>query len=180
MLFRYVTRILHVAISGRALSGWTFPDRDVSGPTVQAFLHDSNRELYQNLAQTLFRKIDLPALHQISRLVNFRDGMIASFLMHLDSFQAAAPKNDPILIHLHKCAAECGIRRDQLLEWGKMIRVRFEAENSASQVDAHSPESMAVCLEKTATNVIDLQEKMKQQQVEYLGKIEELEKKVDK
>ena len=79
MLFRYVTRILHIAMAGKTLAGYPRPDKDVFGPTVRSFVHDGNRESYKMFAKTLFWKVDLKMLHAVSHLIKFRDGIIACF-----------------------------------------------------------------------------------------------------
>ena len=171
MLFRYVTRIMHVSIAGRALAGWSFPDKECHGPDITAFLHEGNMDKFESFAKTLFRKIDLPDLHSISRLIEFRNGMIGSFLMHMKDFESSAPENDPIMKHVMKCADENGIKKKELLEWGKEIRLRFDAQNSASQVSPETPEAMITMVNTMAKNVIELQEQSKRQHVEQLKEI---------
>lgn len=114
MLFRYVTRIMHVSVAGKALAGFLRPDKDVFGPTVRSFVHEGNTEKFEAFAKTLFRKVDLETLHSISGLIEFRNGMIASFLMHLPSFKLTAPLNDPILKHFYKVQENV---RSQWFSW---------------------------------------------------------------
>ena len=118
MLFRYATAPLHVSRCGKSLSGWQFPDQDVFGPDVNAFLTPENCKTFEAFAIALFRKVELPDLHDHTRLLHFRNGMVASFLMHLESFEQAAPKSDPILNHVLKIAADFEISKQQLLDWG--------------------------------------------------------------
>ena len=86
MLFRYVTRILHVAIGGRTLAHWQDPLQKVFSPSVDAFRGPENETKYSNFALELFRHVDMPMLHAVDGLVQFRNTMIASLLMHLEDF----------------------------------------------------------------------------------------------
>lgn len=180
MLFRYVTRILYIAMAGKALAGYERPDKEVFGPTVRCFLHDGNRAAYEMFAETLFRKIDLEILHSVSHLIEFRDGMIACFLMHLPSFQATAPHQDPILKHVVKCARECDIPKEQLEEWGKLVRIRRDAQNAASQVDDSASPAVVAALKESASNIVEMQETANQRHAELMAKMVVLENKADK
>ena len=180
MLFRYVTRILHIAMAGKTLAGYPRPDKDVFGPTVRSFVHDGNREAYEMFAQTLFRKVDLKMLHAVSHLIEFRDGMIACFLMHLPSFKNTASHHDPILKHFFKCARECDISLLQLDEWGRLVRMRCESQNAASQVDDSASPAVVAALKLSAANIIEMQETSNQRHAELLAKMNGMEIKLDK
>lgn len=84
--------------------------------------------------------------------------MIASFLMHLSSFKETAPKNDPILTHVYQCARECGIARQELEEWGRLVKARVQAQNNAVQLSDGVDEAVAEALRMSAEHVVTTQE----------------------
>lgn len=136
MLFRYVMRSLHIALAGKTLAGWTDPRQKVFPPKVDAFLNPLNTEAYECFALALFRRTGLPELHDSARLLQFRNQMIATFLMRMEDMEDALGEKDMILTHVVKCAGEVGITKAKLLVWGKLIKRKFDAENSAQRVDS--------------------------------------------
>lgn len=77
--------------------------------------------------------------------------MIANFLMRMDDMEDALGDKDMIITHVVKCAKEVGITKDKLLVWGKLIRRKFDAENSAQKVDSSvAPGVVSALQEMTA------------------------------
>ena len=126
-------------------------------------------------AKTLFRKVDLKILHSVVHLIEFRDGMIACFLMHLPSFKATASHHDPILKHVFKWARECDISKLQLDEWGRLVRMRCQSQNAASQVDDSASPAVMAALKQSAANIVEMQETVNQRHAELLGKLNGME-----
>lgn len=158
MLFRYITRILQICIAGKTLAGYCHPNKGVFCPTVRAFLHEGNREKFNVFARTLFRNVDVKDLHEISRLLEFRDGMIASFLMHMPAFMKTVPSDDPVLTHVLRCARECGISKTELLQWGSSVKVRVESQNLSLQLEDGVSEVVSAALKQSAAHIVRTQE----------------------
>lgn len=152
MLFHYVTRSRYIATAGKSLAGWTDPAQKVCPPRIEAFLSELNMEAYECFALGLFRRTGLTELHAPSRLLKFRDQMIANFLMHMESMQEDLGSNDPVLNHVIKSAGEAGISKAQLLNWGGLIKNRFACENASQQIDnSTNPGIIAALQQLTAT-----------------------------
>lgn len=152
-----------VAICGKALAGYNKPHKKVIPPTVKSFIiDDATAELYVLFAETLFRNVRLEFFDTGGLLVEFRDGMIAAFLKDLPSFVELAPQDDPVLVHVLKCAKDCDIAYEVLVRWGEAVKLQWDAENAAEQagddVNAEALKAMAATIVSLSRNVLDLKE----------------------
>lgn len=105
----------------QTFAGWTDPRQKVSPPKVNAILNPLNAKAYECFALALFHRTGLPELHDPVRLLQFRNQMIATFLMRMEDIEDALGDKDMILTHVTKCANEVGITKAKHLVWGKLI-----------------------------------------------------------
>ena len=169
MLFHYITHIKFVSRCGKALAGYKYPHKDVIAPTVLAFIKtDSDKLIFNVFAKVLFKNATIPGLHSTDRLLEMRNGLIAAFLKDLPDFKATAPANDPVLLHVFKCARDCDISVDTLFNWGAAVKRRWEAENGAVQIDDVVSEATVKAMSRSIVElsdfVVQLQRQLAQQQ----------------
>lgn len=158
MLFRYTDRSAHIAISGKTLAGWLDPRQKVFAPCILAFLSPVNEQAYEYFVLALFRRTGLALLHDPTRLLKFRDEMVACFLMHMVAMEEDVGPDDPIIQHVVMCGAECGISKAKLQEWGALVKTRFLMENAKQQVDgAFAPTVVSAIQELSACFVTSAQ-----------------------
>lgn len=156
MLFRYITRALHSIIAGRALAACNDPTQHLFPPTIEAFINQDNLMRYTQFAVILFRLTGLSELNDPARLLQFRDGMIAAFLMHYDEFEKHATDTDPVLRKVKHAAHEVGIDLTELRMWGKAIRERFDVENAAQAVDSSINPGVVASIQDMGNKVVSL------------------------
>ena len=155
MLFHHVTKGIMGSAAGKTLAGWKNPTSQVFPPDTNAFAHDLNAEMHEAFCLTLFSKVDLPDLHEETRLKPFRDQMVATFLMHTQDYEDDLGQGDLVLSHFMQSASEVGLTRITLWDWSAKVRTRFDLMNSASNIDAATNPEVAQCCQKLGREASD-------------------------
>lgn len=177
MLFRYVTRGAHIAIAGKTLAGWNGPTQKVFPPNVASFLNDFNTASYELFAKGLFARAARAELHDPARLLEFRNQMIASFLMYMTAFEEDCGKDHPLLLHVVQSAEEAGISRAQLYCWGGLVR--FRTENASQLVKSSNHPEVVSALQEVSASIVSSDKKTRAHLFKQDSQIDGLCNKVD-
>lgn len=166
MLFWYASRIVGIATAGRTLAGYPDPRVKTKPPTVTAFLTPQNQGQYDTFARHLFIHLGLHELDDIAKLRQFRDAIIAAFLMRYTQFKSATKTNDPVMDKVRE-AARCTNLEDSTLEkWGMCVAKRFYFDNTAGQTmnPSWDPQSRGIFISLTQSvrSVSDDNEKLRE------------------
>lgn len=162
--FEYATRRFHIAVGGKLLANWPKPQADVFVPCVNAFVSDTNRDVYEAFATRLFSNCGIQDLHDPGKLKTFRDTMVASLLMNLEAHSKAVSVNDPVIQKLKSTANLLDMQYEELLGWGEEIKTRFEAENVGQMLTNAVDGALAESVKELANSVLRLQTEQKEMQ----------------
>ena len=160
MLFFYVTRSEYVAIAGKAVSGWNDPHQHVCSPTIDAFVCDENKDVFERFAKELFRHT-LPSLHRPDGHILIRNVFISSLLQYLRPFEAFAEGNDPVVQKIRAAAKNVGLSFETLLEWGDMIQQRFDSDNASQCANSKTHPDIVAALQAQSKNVRKLSSELR-------------------
>ena len=172
MLFEYVTRKRHIAVAGKLLCSWPDPHVSVFPPSVDSFVVDEIAETYEAFATSLFDECGISILHD--KLKIFRDTMVASLLMHLDSFVEMAKDDDVVVAKMKETATELAIPYPTMESWGRAVKKNFELKNAAQMVGASKDPAMVQKMQDMASEMIE----MKTQQERTMSEMIEMKRRV--
>ena len=148
-------------MGGKLLSDWPNPHLDVFPPSVDAFVTDANKDVFEAFAKRIFSNCEIDLLHDRTKLKSFRDTMVASLLMHLESHVASTTDSDPVVQKIRDAGAQLDLDFHKLVGWGREVRMRFQAENIGQATTGSSDPALVQAIKEMSTHVLDVQAKQK-------------------
>lgn len=132
-MFIYIEGVLHpISCAGRALAGWRDSHTNVFQPEC-CFITQSNETQVSNLIMKLFQ-CSVRDMHTRGKLWPLALCLFATLLMYLPEMRSRYPNHGVSHVLMEK-SQECDIRLGQLLEWSKMVKVRFDHRNMEATLD---------------------------------------------
>ena len=131
--FCYIGGILEpISTGGKALSGWRDSRVKVHQPDCTS-LPSGNETKIENLIIKLFH-CSVCDMHPRGKLWSLAICLFSTFLMHLSEMRVKYPEHMTLRTVAEK-SQECGLSLSILLEWGTLIRNKFDADNIVAVIN---------------------------------------------